>query len=250
MYYCPDIASGVLPEEESAHCVQVLRAHVGDTIDVTDGVGGLYHCEVTNPHRRHCEFRVLSEEHPAPLHTSSVHVAVAPTKMMERIEWFVEKATEIGIDRITLLRCDHSERKEVKLERLQRIMIAAAKQSLRTTFPVISEMTPCADFLRTQAEAQGGVGCYIAHCAEGYAPTEGRYYLADNLRAAENSTLQPSTFQPLETTILIGPEGDFSPAEIETAKAAGWIPVSLGPTRLRTETAALVAAHTAILYNT
>lgn len=233
MYYHPNIANDpTLPEEESAHCVQVLRAKIGDRVEVTDGVGHIYHCRVTNPHRKHCELSVDSVETPAPLHRGWVHVAVAPTKMMERLEWFIEKATEMGIDEITLLRCDHSERKEVKMERLQKVMIAAAKQSLRATFPIIHDMVPCREFLSRPCEQ--GLPGYIAYCEEGYAPSDGRRFLRDH---------------DVDAPVLIGPEGDFSPAEIALAKQNGWIPVSLGNGRLRTETAALVACHTCVLRN-
>lgn len=228
MYYAPEIETTLtLNEEESAHCVQVLRAKVGDEIDVTDGKGKLYHCRVTNPHRRHCEVEILSISHPEPLHSGWVHIAVAPTKMMERLEWFVEKGTEMGIDEISLLRCEHSERKEVKMERIQKVMVAAAKQSLRTTFPILNEMVSCKDFILSH---QG----YIAHCEDGYAPVEGKRYLKD---------------YDTDGVVLIGPEGDFSSDEIELAKSNGWIPVSLGNGRLRTETAALVACHTQVLRN-
>lgn len=238
MYYCPELDLScdsveslfLLSEEESAHCVQVLRAKIGDRIQVTNGRGYIATGEVTNPHRKHCEFRICSVEKPAPLHRGWVHIAVAPTKMMERLEWFVEKATEMGIDQITLLHCEHSERKEVKMERIQKVMIAAAKQSLRATYPVIDAMTPYRDFVSSH---QG----YIAHCEDGYAPNPEKRFLANHLTAGDASAV-----------VLIGPEGDFSPAEIELAKSSGWIPVSLGNGRLRTETAALVACHTAILY--
>lgn len=228
MYYCPDIETSLtLSEEESAHCCQVLRAKIGDEIDVTDGVGTIYHCCVTNPHRKHCQVEIVSKHTPAPLHRGWVHIAIAPTKMMERLEWFVEKATEMGVDEITLLCCEHSERRTVKMERVEKVMIAAAKQSLRSTFPILHDMVDCKSFI---ADNQG----YIAYCEEGYAPSDGRRYLKDHTE---------------DGIVLIGPEGDFSSAEIAAAKQRGWIPVSLGNGRLRTETAALVACHTMVLRN-
>lgn len=242
MYYCPDIqiqtaaaTRFILPEDESAHCVQVLRAKAGDEVDVTDGVGHIYRCRITNPHRRHCELEVLTVSEPEPLHRGVIHIAVAPTKMLERIEWFIEKATEMGVDRITLLQCDHSERKVVNHERLQRIMVAAAKQSLRATFPIITPLSAYGEVIASTP----GAHRYIAHCEEGYAPTDGKRYLRDHLFDA----VEPDE----EVIVLIGPEGDFSPEEIRQALQTGWKPVSLGRGRLRTETAALVACHTAVL---
>ena len=239
MYYQPDIEENaktiVLGEEESQHCAQVLRAKVGEEVDVSDGKGHIYRCRVVNPNRKHCELQVLSVASPEPLHAGKIHVAVAPTKMMERLEWFVEKATEMGIDRITPLRCEHSERKVLNLDRLGRVMVAAAKQSLRATFPVIEEMTDYKEFM----EQKMGKHRYIAHCEDGYAPTDGKLYLRDHLKDGVG--------QDEEVVVLIGPEGDFSPAEIELALRNGWKPVSLGKGRLRTETAALVACHTIVL---
>lgn len=238
MYYCPNIdikeSRAILPEEESAHAVQVLRAKVGDAVDVTDGRGHLLHCVVTNPHRKHCEVAIQSVETPAPLHAGYVHIVLAPTKNIDRTEWFLEKATEIGVDEITLVLCDHSERKVVNIERLQKIVIAAAKQSLRTTYPILNDLTPFKEIIRSKKE---GERLFIAHCEEGYAATESKRALRDWLEHGDR------------VTVLIGPEGDFSPAEIQSALAAGFLPVSLGNGRLRTETAGVVACHTAVLIN-
>ena len=256
MYYCPNILGdqsvdltpppqggrGVLPEEESAHAVQVLRAKVGDAVDVTDGRGHLLHCVVTNPHRKHCEVQIQSIETPAPLHAGYVHIVLAPTKNIERTEWFLEKATEIGVDEITLVLCDHSERKVVNIERLQKIVVAAAKQSLRTTYPVLNDLTPFKEVVRSKnltpsLEGRAGERLFIAHCEEGYAATENKRALRDWLEHGDR------------VMVLIGPEGDFSPAEIQSALAAGFLPVSLGNGRLRTETSGVVACHTAVLVN-
>ena len=231
LFYAPDIETTLtLPEEESGHCVQVLRRTAGDTICVTDGIGHLYHCVITNPHRKHCELRIESVETPSPLHEGQVHIALAPTKNIDRTEWALEKCVEIGADEITLLLCDHSERKTVNFERLQKIVVAAAKQSLKTRFPILHPMTKM-----TNLQVDGDK--FIAHCIEGYEATDNKRALKDRVTRGH------------QTTVLIGAEGDFSPAEVEWALANGFQPVSLGNSRLRTETAAVVACHTAVLAN-
>jgi len=236
MFYEPNIKETLcLGEEESQHCVQVLRAAIGDKIEITDGQGTLYEAEITNPHRKHCEVRILSAQHPEPLHEGRVHIAIAPTKNIDRFEWFIEKATEMGVDEITPLLCTHSERKTINLDRLQKILIAAAKQSLRTTFPKLNPLTSYQDFISPLKEGVGEV--YIAHCEGGYDANADKWALKNRLTRGHS------------VVILIGPEGDFSPEEIELAKARGYLPVSLGKARLRTETAGLVACHTAILIN-
>lgn len=231
LFYAPDIKETLtLPEEESGHCVQVLRRTVGDEILVTDGVGQLYHCVVTNPHRKHCEVRIESVETPEPLHEGHIHIGIAPTKNIDRTEWSIEKCVEMGVDEITLLLCDHSERKTVNIDRLQKILVSAAKQSLKTRFPVLHPLTKMTDL---QIEGDR----FIAHCIEGY-------------KASENKgALKGQIVRGHSTTVLIGPEGDFSPEEVNWALANGYQPVSLGAARLRTETAAIVACHTAVLIN-
>ncbi|MBR6829129.1 MAG: 16S rRNA (uracil(1498)-N(3))-methyltransferase [Paludibacteraceae bacterium] len=231
LFYAPNIAvEPVLPEEESGHCVQVLRRTVGDEILVTDGVGQLYHCVVTNPHRKHCEVRIESVETPEPLHEGHIHIGIAPTKNIDRTEWSIEKCVEMGVDEITLLLCDHSERKTVHIDRLQKILVSAAKQSLKTRFPVLHPLTKMTDL---QVEGDR----FIAHCIEGYKASENKGALKDQIVRGHS------------TTVLIGPEGDFSPEEVNRALANGYQPVSLGAARLRTETAAIVACHTAVLVN-
>ena len=231
LFYAPDIKETLtLPEEESGHCVQVLRRTVGDEILVTDGVGQLYHCVVTNPHRKHCEVRIESVETPEPLHEGHIHIGIAPTKNIDRTEWSIEKCVEMGVDEITLLLCDHSERKTVNIDRLQKILVSAAKQSLKTRFPVLHPLTKMTDL---QVEGDR----FIAHCIEGYKASE-------NKGALKNQIVRGHS-----TTVLIGPEGDFSPEEVNWALANGYQPVSLGAARLRTETAAIVACHTAVLVN-
>ena len=231
LFYAPNIAiEPVLPEEESGHCVQVLRRVAGDAISVTDGMGHLYHCVITNPHRKHCEVRIELVESPAALHEGHVHICIAPTKNIDRTEWALEKCVEIGADEITLLLCDHSERKTVNFERLQKIVVSAAKQSLKTRFPILHPLTKMTD-LQVDGDK------FIAHCIEGYEATDSKRALRDKVVRGH------------QTTVLIGAEGDFSPQEVAWALANGYQPVSLGNSRLRTETAAVVACHTVVLLN-
>ncbi len=231
LFYAPDIATTpVLPEEESNHCVQVLRRTAGDAICVTDGLGQLYHGVITNPHRKHCELRIECIETPEALHAGWVHVVLAPTKNIDRTEWAIEKCVEMGADEITLLLCDHSERKTVNIDRLQKIVISAAKQSLKARFPILHPLTKMTDL-----SLDGDT--FIAHCIEGYKATDDKRALKDKIVRGH------------KTTVLIGPEGDFSPQEVEWALQHGCQPVSLGAARLRTETAAIVACHTAVLMN-
>lgn len=231
LFYAPNIAvEPVLPEEESGHCVQVLRRTTGDEIMVTDGVGNLYRCAITNPHRKHCEVKIVSVETPAPLHEGFIRICVAPTKNIDRLEWCIEKCVEMGVDEIVPILCDHSERKTVNIERLNKILVSAAKQSLKTRFPVLQPLTKMTD-LHLNGDK------FIAHCIEGYKPTDNKY------------ALQQRVVRGHETTILIGAEGDFSPQEVKWALENEYIPVSLGSARLRTETAAIVACHTAVLVN-
>ncbi len=231
LFYAPNIAvEPVLPEEESGHCVQVLRRTAGDEILVTDGAGQLYRCTITNPHRKHCELKIDQVETPAPLHEGFIRICVAPTKNIDRLEWCIEKCVEMGVDEIIPILCDHSERKTINHERLQKILVSAAKQSLKTRFPVLQPLTRMTDL---QVEGDK----FIAHCIEGYEPSDHKY------------ALQQRIVRGHETTVLIGAEGDFSPPEVEWALANGYVPVSLGAARLRTETAAMVACHTAVLVN-
>lgn len=231
LFYSPDIEKTLtLSEEESSHCIQVLRRTAGDEIAVTDGVGNLYHCVITNPHRKHCELRIDSVETPAPLHEGYIHICVAPTKNIDRLEWCIEKCVEMGVDEITPILCDHSERKTINYDRLQKILVSAAKQSLKTRFPILNPLTRMTD-LRVDGDK------FIAHCIEGYKPTDNKYALQQRIERGH------------KTTVLIGAEGDFSPEEVQWALDNGYIPVSLGAARLRTETAAIVACHTAVLLN-
>ena len=215
-------------KEESRHIVKVLRKREGDHLHLTNGKGWIFETEITIAEAKNCTAKILisEKEPPAPYH---LHLAVAPTKMNERYEWFLEKATEIGIQEITPVFCDHSERKVVKTERFQRVIQSALKQSLHTRFPVLNEPVHFKDFIEEiQSDLQ-----FIAHCEE----TKPRNLLSGSLKKG------------VSTTILIGPEGDFSPQEIKLALKNNWKPVSLGRSRLRTETAAIGACHTVALMN-
>ena len=229
IFYTPDItANPVLPEEESGHCVRVLRLSEGDQILLTDGKGSFYKAAITQAHPKHCGVELLDSWRQAPLWPFFVHIAVAPTKNMDRMEWFVEKATEIGIDAISCLNCRFSERREIKLARLEKILVSAMKQSQKATLPQLEGMVDFKDFVQRPFEGRK----FIAHCEE------------------EEKPLLRQLYHPRERAlILIGPEGDFSPEEIALAKANGFEAISLGESRLRTETAALVACHTLHVLN-
>jgi len=230
IFYTPDISGKTytLDETESKHCVRVLRLAKGDEITLVDGRGGFFTAEIADPNPKRCAVNVVKSEMNFGLRNFQVHIAIAPTKNIERIEWFLEKATEIGIDRVTPLLCHHSERKEIKNDRLEKVMISGMKQSLKAYLPRLDGMTRFSDFIRLPFSGQK----FIAHCEEQHRE------LLKNLVKSGESYL-----------ILIGPEGDFSPDEIEMAIQAGFQPVSLGESRLRTETAGVVACHTFNLLN-
>ena len=240
LFYTPDIeTSHFLSEEESVHCVRVLRYDRGDEILLTDGRGTTYHARIINPHPRHCEFEVLSQEKQEKTHNIYLHVAIAPTKNIERLEWMVEKCTEIGVDEITPLLCRFSERKNLRIDRLEKIILSAAKQSLTPYLPKLNELTDFATLMQEYGkEATGerrearGLDKYIAHCYKD-----------------EKRELKDALQKGRDVLILIGPEGDFSEQEVERAIKEGFVPVGLGRSRLRTETAGVVACHTAVLLN-
>lgn len=229
LFYTPDIlTSHVLSEEESQHCVRVLRYTRGDEILLTDGKGNTYTARITNPHPKHCEFEVLTQEKQQKAHDFYLHIAIAPTKNIERMEWMVEKCTEIGVDEITPLLCRFSERKQIRTDRLEKIVLSAAKQSLTPYLPKLNELTDYDTFVRQATEETK----FIAHCYK-----EDKRELKDEIKRGKS------------VLVLIGPEGDFSEQEVEEALALGFVPVSLGNSRLRTETAGVVACHTAVLMN-
>ncbi|MBO4340916.1 MAG: 16S rRNA (uracil(1498)-N(3))-methyltransferase [Bacteroidales bacterium] len=217
-----------LDADESTHCVRVLRHREGDEIDVVDGRGSLYHCRITSDNPKGAEAEVLSREENWHSHPYRLTVGCCPTKNNDRFEWFVEKATELGVDTIIPLIGERSERKVYKTERPRRIALSAAKQSLKARIPVIEEPVEVSDFVK---QDRGGVKL-IAYCFQGETP---RMSISD---AMEGKT---------DITVLIGPEGDFSPEEAALAIAHGYIPVHLGPSRLRTETAAVTAVEAVYL---
>jgi 16S rRNA (uracil1498-N3)-methyltransferase len=229
LFYVPDIAlDWALPEEEAAHCLRVLRLSVGDALDITDGKGNLYKTEISSIQGKRCYVQAREVVSAPKSWRGNIHIAIAPTKNIDRIEWLAEKATEIGLDAMTFLNCRFSERKVVKTDRIERIVVSAMKQSLKYTKPAVGDMV---DFKKFIAQERPGAK-YIAHCY-------------DSERVLLKDVLVPGD----DATVLIGPEGDFSPEEVELAVKAGYRPVSLGSSRLRTETAALVACHTFILKN-
>lgn len=224
-FYVPDVRqSTALPEEEAVHAVRVLRMVAGDELMLMDGNGTFYRAVVTLAHGHQCQFDILETLPQQRPWQGYVHLAMAPTKMMDRTEWMVEKATEIGIDELSFLDCRFSERKVLKTERIDKIIVAAMKQSRKAWKPVLNALTPFADFVTTPRQGK----MFIAHCYDEIAKVN----LYDELRR-----LAPD--EP--TTVLIGPEGDFSIDEVRMAVGAGWVSVDLGKSRLRTETACLSA---------
>lgn len=230
IFYTPELSGKtyILDETESKHCVRVLRLEKGDEINLVDGRGGYFTAEIADPNPKRCLVNVIKSELNFGLRNFQVHVAIAPTKNIERIEWFLEKATEIGINRVTPLLCRHSERKEIKYDRLEKVMVSAMKQSLKAYLPILDELTKFNDFIHQPFEGQK----FIAHCEEQH-----RELLKNAVKTGG------------KYLILVGPEGDFSLEEIELAINAGFLPVSLGDSRLRTETAGVVACHTFNLLN-
>ncbi len=223
LFYTPDIQDDMqLPEEEAGHCIRVLRMKEGDRIRLTDGKGCFYDAVISTVSGKRCFVHIEKKEEQKPLWSGHLHIAVAPTKLMDRNEWFVEKAVEIGVDEITFLKTDHSERDVIKMERVEKIAVSAMKQSQKATLPLLNGMTSLRSFVERGFDGDK----YIAHCEPG-----DKILLHDAVVRGHNSL------------VLIGPEGDFSPLEIEMALKAGFKPISLGPSRLRTETAALVAVH-------
>ena len=224
-FYCPDIATTLmLTEDESNHCVRVLRLNEGDRIEVVDGNGMCYECIITIANSKRCHVEIIGQRQELPFWDHNITVAFAPTKHTDRTEWLIEKCTELGVDRIVPLLCKNSERKNFKAERLRKIVVAAMKQSLKSKLPILEELTPLKSILSETGQGQR----FIAYC-DPLLPREQRHDLV-------------ACYKPgCDVTILIGPEGDFTPQEVEQATAQGYIPVALGPARLRTETAAVAA---------
>ncbi len=232
LFYTPDITDSTytLNEEESKHAVRVLRLVEGDVVCLIDGVGGMYKAKITDSNPKRCTttiFETQKEYGKTPFH---LHVAIAPTKNIDRFEWFLEKATEIGIGEITPISCERSERKVVKTERLNKVVVAAIKQSVKAYLPKLNELTNFKQFIEQAFEGQK----FIAHCLAG---SEEKTHLKNVYTLGQNAL------------ILIGPEGDFSEQEIKLALQNGFKEISLSRSRLRTETAALVACDVINILN-
>ncbi len=212
-----------LDKKESRHAIRILRKNKGDIISLTDGKGNLYDGEIILADINNCQVQITNISKQEKQHKNYLHIAIAPTKNIDRFEWFLEKSTEIGIDEITPIICERSERKDIKIERSNRILLSAMKQSLKFYLPKLNNITSLQDLLNNQIEAKKK---YIAHCHN---------LKKDKLKPINNKT---------SCLILIGPEGDFSDKEIKLACKNNFQPVSLSTSRLRTETAGIVATHT------
>lgn len=231
-FYSPDIVNNqtILSPDESAHCLRVLRLSRGDKVTVIDGKGGMYEAVIIEPDAKACRLEITSTLPTHPTRKHQIHIAIAPTKNMDRLEWFVEKSVEIGIDIITPLLCQRSERRVLKTDRLHKLIISTMKQAMVTQLPVLNELTPFNHLVKTLDSTKGNR--FIAHCGE-------------SPRQQLKKVLLPES----DTVVLIGPEGDFTPEEVQLAVENGFMPVSLGSNRLRTETAGIVACHIAVLQN-
>ena len=232
LFYNPEISISAkqftFNKPESRHIVKVLRKKEDDTIFITNGLGQLFSSVIKIANDKKCLVEITNIENKLKDRNYYVHIAIAPTKLNDRFEWFLEKATEIGIDEITPIICEHSERKIVKKERLEKKIQSAAKQSLKFHFPKLNEPISFGKFINSEINGQ----LFVAHCEE------------------SNKKLLKSELKPLlNTTILIGPEGDFSSKEIQQSLEHKFIPVSLGESRLRTETAGIVAVHSVAFVN-
>ncbi len=232
LFYNPTLTESnkeiIFSREESKHIAKVLRKKEGDLLHITNGAGSLFTAIITFSNQSKC-IAIVKSNSQQQTKPYKLHMVVAPTKMNDRYEWFLEKATEIGVDEITPIICDHSERKVIKMERFERILQSAMKQSLQGYLPKLNPAISLSDFLNQKNDDQ----LLIAHCEE-----TKKQSLKEILKTQSN------------VTILIGPEGDFSSKEIELAISSGYIPVTLGNTRLRTETAAIAAVHSVAFMNT
>ena len=230
LFYVPEITGDqvTLDETESKHVVKVLRMREGDRVKLIDGKGGVYEAEIAVLNPKKCRLSILNIQKETSRKNFRLHIAVAPTKNIARFEWFLEKATEIGVDEITPLLSEHSERKVIKHDRSEKILISAMKQSQKAFLPELNELTSFNQFIQKISEKQK----FIAHCNEG-----AKTHLKN---AIQNGS---------DLVILIGPEGDFSSDEVLAAKEKGFEEISLGDERLRTETAGIVACHIANLMN-
>ena len=220
--------SALLNQEESKHCIRVLRMQKGDHVLLMNGKGSIFEAHLEIPDPKGCKLSIIQEVTTPVKRTYRLTVAIAPTKSIDRFEWFLEKSTEIGIDRIIPLICQHSERREIKTERLEKILVAAIKQSGQPLLPELTKPVPFKVLMNQNFEGDK----FIAHC-----------------EVSEKNPFKNELIPGKNVLILIGPEGDFDPAEINLAVESGFRPVSLGDSRLRTETAGLIACHTVCLVN-
>ncbi|WP_299886607.1 16S rRNA (uracil(1498)-N(3))-methyltransferase [uncultured Lacinutrix sp.] len=231
LFYSPEITNSqpqfTFTKEESKHIVKVLRKKVGDILNITNGEGDLFSAEIIIADIKNCVVTIVSSKTQKPLEYN-LHIAVAPTKMNDRYEWFLEKATEIGVTSVTPIICDHSERKVIKTDRLEKILQSAMKQSLSCYLPKLNEAISFKNYIKQEFSGD----LFIAHCEE-----------------TNKKSLKKEIKPKQDITILIGPEGDFSTKEIEQALHCNFTPVTLGATRLRTETAAIVACHSVAFVN-
>ena len=243
-FYVPDAANQVeLPAEEATHALRVLRLKGGDEIFLMDGEGSFYSAEVTAASSKRCLYEIKENMPQKRAWKGHIHLAIAPTKMMERIEWMAEKATEIGFDELSFLNCQFSERKVVKTPRIDKIVISAVKQSHKAWKPVVNELESFKEFILTPRPGRK----FICHCYEEVEKkdffTEINSCCMDSDASQDSSASQESGADDI--TVLVGPEGDFSIDEVRLAVENGYESVSLGTSRLRTETAGLVAVHMA-----
>ncbi len=220
LFYSKEIHDDLifLNEEESWHCIKVLRHKSGDVVHVLDGRGGFYTTEIADAHPKHCSLKITAMQQAFKKRSYFLHIAIAPTKNADRIEWFAEKATETGVDEISFILCKTSERKVLKTERIEKVVESAIKQSIQAYMPVINELCSFQSFLKKAADFKGKK--LIAHCRE-----------------SENILLHEKIKEADKVLCLIGPEGDFTQDELNLALEHGFEPVSLGINRLRTETA-------------
>ncbi len=229
LFYTDDVDGNIarLDVEQARHCVQVLRKKEGDAISFVDGTGNFYEGIIQETGKKKCVIQILKTHHSFNKRPFKLHIAIAPTKNINRLEWFLEKATEIGIDEISLIICNHSERRKVRTDRLRKILVSAMKQSLKAYLPILHEPISFKQFVQTPR----------INCSK---------YIA---QGAENMPLKDNYEAPKDVLLLIGPEGDFSKQELTLAYANDFQGVNLGNSRLRTETAGIVACHTLNLLN-
>ena len=227
-FYDPELR-GELPKEEAQHAVRVLRLQEGDELNLMDGRGNYYRAQITMASNHRCAYSIIEQQSQLRAWNGHLHLAMAPTKLNDRVEWFAEKATEIGVDEISFLDCQFSERRVIKTERIEKIVVSAVKQSHKAWMPQVNEMQSFRSFI---AAPRDGLK-FICHCYDesDIADGDSKPNLMDVLQAGDDAT------------VLIGPEGDFSVDEVRLAQQNGYRSVSLGRSRLRTETAALVAVH-------